>query len=100
MLLLIIQELQPQDAHPETSCNHRVDEEWVVGMLESLTKCGRFQLAVGLLGGQIRGMVQSLIKHIYESPWCCGSNPDGSKDTFPHFSRLQALEKLYGVEGS
>lgn len=100
MLLIIIQELHPQDANPQTSCNQRVDEEWVVGMLESLTKCGRFSLAVGLLGGQIRGMVQSLIKRIYESPWWCKSNPDGSKDTPPHFSRLQVLEKLYGVEGS
>lgn len=100
MLLLIIQELHPQDSNPKTSCNQRTDEEWVVGMLESLAKCGRFALAVGLLGGQIRAMVQSLIERINDSPWWCASNPNGSKDTPPHFSRLQALKKLYGVEGS
>lgn len=100
MLLLIIQELHPQDANSKTSCNQRIDEEWVVGMLESLTKCGRFSLAIGLLGGKIRAMVQSLIERIYESPWRCGSNPGGSKDTPPQFSRFQALKKLYGVEGS
>lgn len=95
-----MQELHPQDTDPETSCTQRSDEEWVVSMLESLAKCGRFSLALGLLGGRIRGMVQSLIERIYESPRWCGANPDGSKDTVPHISRLQALEKLYEVEGS
>lgn len=101
ILLLIIQELHPQDTNPKTSYNHQwVDEEWVVSMLESLAKCGRFSLAVGLNSGQIQGMVQSLIARIYESPWLCGSNPDGCEETPPHSSRLQALKKLYKVDGS
>lgn len=103
----------------ERSCNHpeeknilieafsrEVDEEWVMAMLEALVKCGRFLLAVGLMGEKPRAVVKNLFHHLAKSKWY--ANPDAKaatenesraneEATKSRNARLQQLSIIYSV---
>ncbi len=47
----------------------QVDVEWVTSLLEALPKCGRFPLAVRLMGERMRVKVQCLFEHLASCAW-------------------------------
>ena len=70
------------------ACARDVDEIWTVRMLEALSGCGRFSLAIGFVGEKTRAMVRGLIKHLTDSDWY--KKPDEAENPTSQPSRLSA----------
>lgn len=69
-----------------------VDENWIVSMLEAMSLCGRFSLAIGFVGEDTRAMVRALVSHLIESPWCA------AVDSSSRLSRIQKIREVYRLQ--
>lgn len=81
------------------ACAREVDENWTVRMLETMTECGRFSLAIGFVGEKTRAMVRALLAHLLSSDWC--KNSDNAKDSKAQpspLSRIQNINALYRLQ--
>jgi len=81
------------------ACARDVSENWTVRMLEAMTECGRFSLAIGFIGEKTRAMVRALLTHLVESDWC--KNYDDANEDNPQpspLSRIQNITTLYKLQ--
>ncbi|XP_073388658.1 dynein axonemal assembly factor 19 homolog isoform X1 [Physcomitrium patens] len=79
--------------------NKAVDEDWIVRMLEEMTKCGRFSLVIGCIGATTHAMIRELISHLNESDWCKTSyEAEDSKRQPSPVSRIHNIASLYRVQ--
>ncbi|KAG0589539.1 hypothetical protein KC19_1G027800 [Ceratodon purpureus] len=79
------------------ACARDVDESWAVRMLEAMTKCGRFSLAIGFVGVKTRAMVRALIAHLVDSDWCKSEPAKKENSTSSQPSRLSRIQNIVAL---